>query len=449
MIHRRNNKGRTMARNWLNAGRAAGFVMIIAACGFLADSCGAPPDADAADVTVKVKLIGKESVCLWGSDGMLDLVLTRIRSTTTRPARDSAEKTFTLVTPPGGFLRVIVPGQGDARDPWFFTYRYDGAEKQPLVFSRSGFCGMVNGKPVHLDLTTPKAIAWFAEQPASATRTVQSIHLSGGSPGDARALSHFAGSGVIVSLYGKKDFKLAKQPALARALIAAKPSGLIVDNSENLDKLLTKLPDLEFLFSSGQRIPNLAPLRKLKFFGFVFGKGSPSSLAPLAGATGLQSLYLSGCKATTDFKPIGKHRDLRRLFLEASKMEDLSVLSNMKKLWRLELDCEGLKDISGVRGLQSLRQMAFRRIPDTVKDLAPLESLEGLRILVVDKGDLENRKVEFDRIKKSLPDTIITGFCMGSAWIFIPILAAGFALLRHKQRPAASHLRLDTRTGAL
>ncbi|MBL7219454.1 MAG: hypothetical protein ISS69_05030, partial [Phycisphaerae bacterium] len=66
-------------------------------------------------------------------------------------------------------------------------------------------------------------------------------------------------------------------------------------------------------------------------------------------------------------------------------------------------------------------------------------SLKGLRMLVVDKEALKKRKVEFDRIDKALPDTEIIGYCMGSAWIFIPVLAAGFALLRHRRNAAASH----------
>ena len=125
--------------------------------------------------------------------------------------------------------------------------------------------------------------------------------------------------------------------------------------------------------------------------------------------------------------------------MTAPKMEDLSFLSNLKKLRRLALASESLKDISDVRGLTSLRQAAFIGISDTVKDLTPLESLKGLRMLVVDKKVLEARKAEFDKIRKALPDTEIVGFCMGSAWIFIPVLAAGLALWRHRRKVAASH----------
>jgi hypothetical protein len=111
----------------------------------------------------------------------------------------------------------------------------------------------------------------------------------------------------------------------------------------------------------------------------------------------------------------------------------------LKKLQRLALNCNGLKDISGLRNLQSLREAELISIPDTVKDLTPLESLKGLKMLIVDKDILKNRKVEFARIEKALPNTEIIGFCMGSAWIAIPVLAVGFALLRHKRKSLASH----------
>ncbi len=438
-----------MARTRPGGGRTAAFVMVVTAL-CLAGGCGSSRD-DAADVTVvKVKFVGKGRVGLWYLDGNPEDVfqITRdaktrgatTRGATTRPAGDSTEKALKLVIPPGGLLRVVVRGPDDENGHLCFPYRCDGAEEQPLVFSRSGFQGTVNGKTVHLDLTTSEAIAWLAKQPASATKTVRSIRLSGDSPDDAKALSHFAGSGLIVWFDFAKGFKTVKQPALIRALIAARPSGLFAPGGENLDEPLAELPDLEYLCSSGQRIPNLTPLRKLRFFGFKFDETSPGSLAPLAGAAGLQGLCLLQCKGTTDFKPIAELSDLRRLELGAPKMEDLSVLSDMKKLRRLMLACEGLKDISGVRDLQSLREAAFISIPDTLKDLTPLENLKGLRILIVDKKALKKRKVEFDRIDRALPDTEIVGFCMGSAWIFLPILAAGFALLRHRRKVAASYL---------
>jgi len=426
-----------MVRTRPGGGRIAGVMMIITAL-FLVGGCGSPRD-DAADVTVvKVKFIGKGRVGLWYLDGNCDDVFRITRGATTRPSGDSAGKALKLVIPPGGLLRVVVRGLGDENGPLCFPYCCDGAEEQPLVFSRSGFQGMVNGKAVHLDLTTSEAVAWLAAQPASATKTVRSIRLSGNSPDDAKALSHFADSGLIVWFDFAKGFKTVKQPALIRALIAAKPSGLFAPSGGNLDERLTELPDLEYLCSGGQRIPNLTPLRKLKFFGFKFDETSPGSLAPLAGITGLQGLFLES-KATKDFKPIAGHSDLRRLVLVSAQMEDLSVLSDLKKLRRLMLACEGLKDISGIRDLQSLREAAFTRIPDTVKDLTPLESLKGLRILVVDKDALKKRKVEFDRIDKALPDTEIIGYCMGSAWIFIPVLAAGLALLRRRRKTSAIH----------
>jgi len=433
VIHRRNNEARTMARGRRNGGRIAGIVMIITAV-FLAGGCGSPPPD--ADVTVKVKLAAKQIVGLWCVSGGSDEdIFAVIR---TKRAEDSAEKTLEFVIPPGSLLCAAAPGPKGGSKILGFPYLYDGAEKQPLVFSRSGFQGTVNGKPVHLDLTTSEAIAWFAKQPASATKAIRSIRLSGNSPNDARALSRFANSGIIVWFDFEKGFETVKDPKLVRALIAAKPSGLFAPGGKNLDKLLADLPDLEYLCSGGKRIPNLVPLRKLKFFGFGFNEGSPGSLAPLADAAGLQGLCLVDCEATTDFKPIRKHGDLRRLFLVAPKIEDLSALSGLKKLRRLVLASKNLKDISGVRGLQSLREAAFIPVPNTVKDLTPLKDLKGLKMLIVDKETLEKRKAEYDEVRKALPDTEIVGFCMGSAWILIPVLAVVFGWLLHRRKRAAS-----------
>ncbi len=435
MIHRRKNKGRTMACNRPAVGRIAGVVMAVTAV-FLAGGC-ASPSGDADVTVVKIKSGTVKEAGLWYVDGSAEDIFTFSRVHGKR-AKESAEKTLEVTVPLGSLLRVVVGGPDDKSGLLRFPYRFDGAEKQPLVFSRSGFQGMVNGKLVHLDLASPEAVAWLEKQPASVTKAVRSIHLGGTSPDDARALSHFKNSGVIVWFDFAKGSKPVKSPAVVQALIAAKPSGLFAPGGENLDELLAKLPDLKYLCSSGKRIPNLAPLRKLKFLGFKFKEDSPGSMTPLAGATGLQSLFLE-CKAATDLKSIAALSDLRRLDLGAPKMKDLSILSGMKKLRRLMVSCEGMKDISDVRGMRSLRQAALVSIPSTVEDLTPLESLTGLRILIVDKKILEQRKAEFDKIQKALPDTEIIGFCMGSAWIFIPILAAGFALLRHKRKAVASH----------
>jgi hypothetical protein len=60
-----------------------------------------------------------------------------------------------------------------------------------------------------------------------------------------------------------------------------------------------------------------------------------------------------------------------------------------------------------------------------------LEALTGLKVIVVSKSDLDARRVEYDRLRKALPETEIVGICMGSSWIMVVVaigLAAGVVL---------------------
>ena len=414
-------------------------------CGVLLPAgCKSSKDAAVKDAAVKdaavpvtIKRIEEVEVGLWagaaGKDEIgVDIFAFYLIETT-------KADTYELIVPPGGLLTIIVKDREPTGDALPFLYRCDGREKQPLAFSRSDFRGMVNGKTVHLDLTTPEAIAWLAGQPAAALKTVRAIRLRGDSPADTQALARFAGARLIV--WFSEGWDVNKGPDLARALIAVKPLGLIAPAKQGFDKLLAGLPDLEYLYSGGRAIPNLASLRKLRFFGFGFTEAESASLGRLADAKQLQGLCLDNCGAVTDFSPILQLSDLRQIFLEdARRMEDLSVLANLKRLRRLVLGCDGLKDISAVTNLKSLRDAAIVPMPDTVKDLTPLKSLKGLKILIVDKEGLKKRKAEYDAIEEALPEIEIIGFCMGSAWIFVPVLAAALGLLWRRKQLAADGL---------
>ena len=69
-------------------------------------------------------------------------------------------------------------------------------------------------------------------------------------------------------------------------------------------------------------------------------------------------------------------------------------------------------------------------------DLTPLAKPKRLRILVLPKETVEERKTEVDDLRQALPNCRIYGMCMGSRWI-VAILAAGLALgtvLRRRRR---------------
>lgn len=282
-----------MARSRCGGARIAVIVTIVTAM-FLAGGCGSPAE-DADDVTVRIKLAAKEEVALWivegrgdGEDIFANVDMKRVR--------ESTDKILEFFIPSGGLLRVVVRAPDDEGKPLCFPYRHDAADKQPLVFSRSGFRGTVNGKTIHLDLTTSEAIDWLAKQPASTAKAVRSIRLAGDSADNARALSHLADSRPIVVFDFEKGFGFVKKPEVIKALTAARPSGLFAPGGENLGELIAGLPDLEYFGSTGQRIPDLASLRKLKVLSFKFDEDGPGSLAPLDGVTGLQGLCIGGSK---------------------------------------------------------------------------------------------------------------------------------------------------------
>ena len=396
----------------------------------LTTGCANQGDSDIR--AVKVKMIKGVSAtygfdCPDKEEGEIDILgMYRIEE-----AKKAGASAYILNIAPGELLLVGFEG-GDNSGSSSFSYRYDGAEQLPLVFSRENFKGLINGKIVYLDLTGTEAKTWLANQPSEALKTVRTIHLNGGLDSDTSALERFASSKVIVMF--NNNFSINKCPELIRALTAVKPVGLFTRGTEGLDQILPNFPNLKYLSLSGETIPDLSYLKNLTCLIYRFRKTGTASLTSLAKMTQLRTLCLANCHDPANLSSISRLANLRRLIIAGKqKVENLSALSSLRKLRMLQLqDFEKLKDISAIGNLRNLEEVFFCPLPNSVKDLSPLMRLKNLRILLVDKDTLKNRKNEFDEIKKALPEVKIIGFCMGSAWIFVPVAAAGLYLLWRK-----------------
>ncbi len=319
-----------------------------------------------------------------------------------------------------------------------FPYIFRGDEKTPLVFARQSGLAMLNGKVVCVDLTDKAGVQWITQQPDAKLKTIRTLLLSDDAATNTAVLTRMAGSGITIALSDKTYNKSATAPSPAveseeiRALIAVKPACIFSEKTRIDGNIIAQLPDLTHLVISGEKIPDLTGLKKLRFLGL----GDVTNLAPLAKLTQLQGLTVS-CGGVTDFTPLRKLTGLQTLGIGVTEnLTDLDVLSDMRELRCLVLglgDKSKIESIEPIGNLTNLTELCITSMPPTVTDLRPLKKLKNLRMLVVDKDGLEKRKDEYDEIRKALPECQVVGFCMGSAWILLVVPAAvGLGLWRRR-----------------
>ncbi len=371
-------------------------------------------------------------------------------------AKDAGKNSYGFLAFDGDLFMVDLSRKADKSMDMMFPYIFRGDEKMPLDFTCRNGLALLNGEVVCVDLKNPAAVKWLSsKQPHAKLKTVRTLLLSDDAVVDVPALQRLAGQGIMVSLKSpprvskaakaiplKSVFKADTE--LAKALIAAKPAGLMID-AKIPEKVIMQLPGLTHLVITGPKIPNLSKLENLRFLGFFFTGDKPSSLAPLAKLTQLQGLILGDCKQVSDFSPLQKLERLRSLTIVTEyglkNLEFLAGMSDLRSLclrFTCDKDKNKLKSIAPLAKLSNLSELYISPITPAVKDLSPLKKLKNLRVLIVDESSLKERKAEYDEIRKALPECRIVGFCMGSVWILAVIPAAMVAgLLWRRRRRAA------------
>ncbi|MCC7137940.1 MAG: hypothetical protein IT460_05860 [Planctomycetes bacterium] len=104
--------------------------------------------------------------------------------------------------------------------------------------------------------------------------------------------------------------------------------------------------------------------------------GGVTTLSPLSGLTGLQSLRVSGCKGVTTLSPLSGLTGLHSLDLSGCEgVTTLSPLSGLTGLQSLDLSwCEGVTTLSPLSGLTGLRSLSAGGAT-TARSFAPLRGL--------------------------------------------------------------------------
>jgi Leucine-rich repeat (LRR) protein len=373
-----------------------------------------------------------------------------------RAAQEVGKGCYYFLAFDGDMLSVeIFCKDGETTDTMLVPYIFRGDEKTPLDFSYRKSLAMLNGEVVCVDLTKPAGVKWLTDQPKDKLKTIRTVLLSGKASVDVPALRRLAGMGITVGigdLVGLKSHTphhvVRLDTEVAKALVAAKPAGLVAGNAEIPDTIIAQLPDLTHLAMAGLEIPDLTKHKKLRFLSFCFIGDRPSSLALLAKLRQLHGLRIIRCRQVKDFTPLEKLTRLRDLAIVGDdSLANLDFLAGMQDLRSLfimppfEVEKTKLKSIAPIAKLTNLSELFIFPMPKTVKDLRPIMKLKKLKLLTVDKDSLEKRKAEYDEIRKALPECKIEiiGFCMGSAWILVVLPAAVAAGLfwRRRRRAAA------------
>jgi hypothetical protein len=142
--------------------------------------------------------------------------------------------------------------------------------------------------------------------------------------------------------------------------------------------------------------------------------------------------------------------DLKALTISGADAGLVSALIEKSPgLQYLNIDKCNVHDLHGFKGLESLEGIVLGTEAYTI-DLDPLKSLDRLRYIGFNKGDLSNDKTKefFRRVEQVCPQCIGYlggGFCLGSGWLLLalPLLFALFFMKRRTHRQAVISVPCD------
>ena len=116
-------------------------------------------------------------------------------------------------------------------------------------------------------------------------------------------------------------------------------------------------------------------------FNYFSTTTGTSSLSPLSGLTGLQTLYLHNDQIS-DLSPLSGLTDLTCLSLSFNQVSDLSSLSGLANLQTLDLWGNQINDLSPLSSLANLQLLDLHS--NQISSLAPLSGLTNLKWLDLD-----------------------------------------------------------------
>ena len=147
------------------------------------------------------------------------------------------------------------------------------------------------------------------------------------------------------------------------------------------DSYFQRVVYIRVAVSDAEDLQSVARLRHLRAL-HVSQPGSMqlADISPLSRSRELEDLSLGGCERVTDLTPLSMLTKLRRLDLEATAARDLSPLTSLVRLEELNLTDTEVEDLSPLESLVNLRKLSLRGAR-SVSDLSPLVALRYLHSL--------------------------------------------------------------------
>lgn len=200
--------------------------------------------------------------------------------------------------------------------------------------------------------------------------------------------------------WGNKDGILTKEEAKKINMIQ-----ILDDSYDEISSLkgigfCENLTDLS-IYSKNQ-ITDLSPLRELKLNGLDIYLSQISDLSHLTGMNSLQRLNI-GYSKISDITPVATLTNLESLALIGNQVSDISALGGLKKLRYLELMSNKISDISVVKDLTNLTELGLA--DNQISDISPVSNLTNLYMLRVQRNNI-TKLPDLHKLTKLYPSSM-------------------------------------------
>ena len=142
----------------------------------------------------------------------------------------------------------------------------------------------------------------------------------------------------------------------------------------------TEMESLTTLTSVGTATEKIDDLRGLSYAQNLtrlnMGGNDITDLTPLSGLTKLEYFWFANNKNLTDITPLANLKELKYLDIWRSKVVDISVIRNFKKLERIQARATGMSDISAAQ--YTPKFYIFELSWNKIRDLTPILNNPGV-----------------------------------------------------------------------
>ncbi len=149
-------------------------------------------------------------------------------------------------------------------------------------------------------------------------------------------------------------------------------------------KYFKNLKSLDLSYHLVEDLSALAGLKNLEAF-YYFDARSVKDFSALASLTNMLDIIISSSDHFTnaDMQNMAGMTNIEMIWIQDTKqLTDVSVVSNFKKLYKLNVENTGVSDISPAADLTSLVEMSLRGSP--ISDISPLKGLVNLKTLLLE-----------------------------------------------------------------